>query len=60
MLQALERDGQATGLYVFPTKALAQDQKRALGNLLAATEGMEDMRVSLRFRCSTFLRLFGT
>ena len=46
MLQALESDPDSTGLYIFPTKALAQDQKRALGALLAATEGMGDARAS--------------
>ncbi|KAG0147441.1 hypothetical protein CROQUDRAFT_42913 [Cronartium quercuum f. sp. fusiforme G11] len=34
MLQALENDQCSCGLYIFPTKALAQDQKRALSDLI--------------------------
>lgn len=45
ILQALEEDRAATALFIFPTKALAQDQKRALGQLLGACEGMEDVKV---------------
>lgn len=34
MLQALEIDPSSCGLYIFPTKALAQDQKRTLSDLI--------------------------
>jgi len=46
VVQALEEDTEATALYVFPTKALAQDQKRALGELVAGVEGLEDVKVA--------------
>ncbi|BDA42593.1 probable ATP-dependent helicase hrq1 [Coccomyxa sp. Obi] len=39
ILEALVRDPQATALYMFPTKALAQDQLRALKELCAAAFG---------------------
>lgn len=45
MLKALENDPQATGLYIFPTKALAQDQMRALGAVLGRCEELEDVKV---------------
>ncbi|KAN0062218.1 ATP-dependent 3'-5' DNA helicase [Thecaphora frezii] len=41
VLQALERDGDATAMYIFPTKALAQDQRRSLQDLLSNCEGLE-------------------
>ncbi|KAA1068597.1 hypothetical protein PGT21_019526 [Puccinia graminis f. sp. tritici] len=34
MLQALENSHSSCGLYIFPTKALAQDQKRSLDELI--------------------------
>lgn len=37
ILEALGRDPQATALYLFPTKALAQDQWAALQTLITAT-----------------------
>lgn len=46
VVQALEEDTESTALYVFPTKALAQDQKRALGELVAGVEGLEDVKVA--------------
>lgn len=46
-IKAFERDEEATALYVFPTKALAQDQKRALGELVAAHEGLSRIKVPL-------------
>ncbi|GAA6014536.1 hypothetical protein JCM10207_001638 [Rhodosporidiobolus poonsookiae] len=46
VVRALEDDQEATALYVFPTKALAQDQKRSLGELVAAVEGLEHVRVA--------------
>lgn len=47
VLKALERDERSTALFVFPTKALAQDQKRALNELLSHCVGMEEVKVSL-------------
>jgi len=35
VLVALERDPDVKGLYIFPTKALAQDQKKSLSNILS-------------------------
>ncbi|GAA5988689.1 hypothetical protein JCM5350_003851 [Sporobolomyces pararoseus] len=46
VVQALEEDIESTALYVFPTKALAQDQKRALGELVAGVEGLEEVKVA--------------
>ena len=45
-----EKDPGATALYIFPTKALAQDQKRSLIELLGCCEGLEDIKVRLRQR----------
>jgi ATP-dependent helicase YprA (DUF1998 family) len=39
ILEALVEDSHATALYMFPTKALAQDQLRALRELCTATFG---------------------
>ncbi|CAH7668397.1 hypothetical protein PPACK8108_LOCUS2905 [Phakopsora pachyrhizi] len=36
MLRALEEDSMSRGLYIFPTKALAQDQRRAFEELVSA------------------------
>lgn len=46
VVEALEQNPETTALYVFPTKALAQDQKRSLGELVAAVEGLEDVKVA--------------
>jgi DEAD/DEAH box helicase domain-containing protein len=35
VLDALERDSDVKALYIFPTKALAQDQKKSLVNILS-------------------------
>src|SRR5271168_4917305 len=35
VLDALERDPDVKALYIFPTKALAQDQKKSLVNILS-------------------------
>ncbi|KAI5290897.1 hypothetical protein KEM55_008475, partial [Ascosphaera atra] len=45
MLHALERDPSARGMYIFPTKALAQDQRRAMKELLGFLDGLEDIVV---------------
>ncbi|KAK5108022.1 hypothetical protein LTR62_008857 [Meristemomyces frigidus] len=43
VLNALESDRQTRAMYIFPTKALAQDQRRSLQSLLALMPGLEDV-----------------
>ena len=45
MLHELEADSQARGIYIFPTKALAQDQRRSMKELLRYMPGLEDVVV---------------
>ncbi|EXJ74837.1 DEAD/DEAH box helicase domain-containing protein [Cladophialophora psammophila CBS 110553] len=45
MLHELEKDSESRGLYIFPTKALAQDQRRSMKELLKYLPGLEDMMV---------------
>ncbi|GEM12534.1 DNA/RNA helicase, DEAD/DEAH boxtype [Rhodotorula toruloides] len=45
-VEELEKDPDATALYVFPTKALAQDQKRSLGELVAGIEGLDEVKIA--------------
>ena len=45
MLHALEQDPNARGMYIFPTKALAQDQRRSMKELLRFIPGLEDLIV---------------
>ncbi|CAF9929641.1 MAG: hypothetical protein HETSPECPRED_007427 [Heterodermia speciosa] len=45
MLHELERDSNSRGMYIFPTKALAQDQRRSMKELLKYMPGLEDMVV---------------
>ncbi|KAK1148617.1 ATP-dependent 3'-5' DNA helicase [Aspergillus melleus] len=42
MLHELEQDHTSRGLYIFPTKALAQDQRRSMKELLQFMDGLED------------------
>ena len=42
MLHELESDSQSRGMYIFPTKALAQDQRRSMKELLNFMPGLED------------------
>lgn len=42
MLHELELDHNARGMYIFPTKALAQDQRRSMKDLLRYMPGLED------------------
>ncbi|KND90390.1 putative ATP-dependent helicase HRQ1 [Tolypocladium ophioglossoides CBS 100239] len=42
VLYALERDYNSRAMYIFPTKALAQDQKRSLKEMMAYIPGLED------------------
>ena len=41
ILHALEEDYNSRAMYIFPTKALAQDQKRSLKEMLAYMPGLE-------------------
>ncbi|WEW59330.1 ATP-dependent 3'-5' DNA helicase [Emydomyces testavorans] len=41
MLCELEKDPQSRGMYIFPTKALAQDQRRNMQELMQYMDGLE-------------------
>ncbi|KAI2856316.1 hypothetical protein CBS147353_1528 [Aspergillus niger] len=41
MLHELEKDPSSRGLYIFPTKALAQDQRRSMQELLQFMDGLQ-------------------
>lgn len=45
MLHELELDSNSRGIYIFPTKALAQDQRRSMKELLKYMPRLEDMVV---------------
>ncbi|KAL8296959.1 hypothetical protein RB600_002123 [Gaeumannomyces tritici] len=45
VLHALEKDYAARAMYIFPTKALAQDQKRSLKEMLSYMRGLEGVLV---------------
>lgn len=45
MLHELERDPDSRGMYIFPTKALAQDQRRSMTDLLRFMEGLQQTMV---------------
>ncbi|KAF4183281.1 hypothetical protein CNMCM7927_009234 [Aspergillus lentulus] len=45
MLHELGRDPNSRGMYIFPTKALAQDQKRSMKELLQFMDGLQDIMV---------------
>ncbi|VEU22407.1 DEKNAAC103638 [Brettanomyces naardenensis] len=45
VLDALEKDPCVTSMYIFPTKALAQDQKRSLRDLLNLMPGLSKLVV---------------
>ncbi|KAG8690861.1 hypothetical protein FRC11_008575 [Ceratobasidium sp. 423] len=46
ILCALEKDKSVTAMFIYPTKALAQDQKGAIEQLLARCPGLEDVKVA--------------
>lgn len=46
ILRALEEDRSARAIYIFPTKALAQDQKRSLSELLHYMPQLENILVA--------------
>ncbi|KAJ5112494.1 hypothetical protein N7532_000539 [Penicillium argentinense] len=45
MLHELEKDPNSRGMYIFPTKALAQDQKRSMSDLLQYMNGLQNTMV---------------
>ncbi|KAJ3182625.1 hypothetical protein HDU87_007963 [Geranomyces variabilis] len=45
VLRALETDSQTRAMFIFPTKALAQDQKRALMAILVCTNALRSVHV---------------
>ncbi|EQB43960.1 DEAD/DEAH box helicase [Colletotrichum gloeosporioides Cg-14] len=45
VIHALEKDYHTRAMYIFPTKALAQDQKRSLREMLSYMPGMEHVLV---------------
>lgn len=45
VLHQLEQDFNTRAMYIFPTKALAQDQRRSLKELLRFMDGLEDILV---------------
>ncbi|KAL4255986.1 P-loop containing nucleoside triphosphate hydrolase protein [Pleurotus pulmonarius] len=46
VLRFLEEDASATAIFVYPTKALAQDQRAAMQLLLASCPGLEHIQVA--------------
>ncbi|KAL2177182.1 P-loop containing nucleoside triphosphate hydrolase protein [Thermothelomyces heterothallicus CBS 202.75] len=45
VLHALERDLDTRAMYIFPTKALAQDQRRSLREMMSFMPGLEEVLV---------------
>ncbi|KAJ5747500.1 uncharacterized protein N7511_009196 [Penicillium nucicola] len=45
MLHELEKDAESRGMYIFPTKALAQDQRRSMMDLLQYMNGLQHTMV---------------
>lgn len=45
VLHALQSDRDTRAMYIFPTKALAQDQRRSIREMLAFMPGLEDLLV---------------
>ncbi|KAJ4416960.1 ATP-dependent 3'-5' DNA helicase [Neurospora sp. IMI 360204] len=45
VIHALEQDRNTRAMYIFPTKALAQDQKRSLKEVMSFMPGLEEMLV---------------
>ncbi|KAK5806539.1 hypothetical protein VI817_000797 [Penicillium citrinum] len=45
MLHELEKDPDSRGMYIFPTKALAQDQRRSMTDLLQYMNGLQHTMV---------------
>eukprot|EP00951_Prasinocladus_malaysianus_P035340 scaffold363637_cov19-Prasinocladus_malaysianus.AAC.1 len=53
VIEALHSDPGSSALYIFPTKALAQDQLRATRELLLAAFGHEGPQIDVRIRPSS-------
>lgn len=47
VLESLLNDKNSKAMYIFPTKALAQDQKRALEDIMQGIPQLEDVMVRL-------------
>lgn len=45
VIDALEKDQDVKALYIFPTKALAQDQKKSLANILSNMKELSNVMV---------------
>lgn len=45
MLHELQKDPDSRGMYIFPTKALAQDQRRSMTDLLQFMDGLQQTMV---------------
>lgn len=53
VLESLLKDRSSKAMYIFPTKALAQDQMRALSDMMAQIPDLDDILVTstiLNFR----------
>jgi len=46
VLEALLEDKDSKAMYIFPTKALAQDQLRSLQDIISVCTGLEDTMVT--------------
>jgi DEAD/DEAH box helicase domain-containing protein len=46
VLEALLEDKDSKSMYIFPTKALAQDQLRSLQEIISVCTGLEDTMVN--------------
>lgn len=46
VMKAFEKDPASTAIYIYPTKALAQDQKRGLTDLLACCDALEHIKIA--------------
>jgi DEAD/DEAH box helicase domain-containing protein len=46
VLEALLEDKDIKAMYIFPTKALAQDQLRSLQDIISVCTGLEDTMVT--------------
>lgn len=52
VLERLIHDKNTRAMYIFPTKALAQDQMRALQELIGMCPSLEDVQVSDACKCT--------
>lgn len=54
VLESLLKDKNSKALYIFPTKALAQDQKRALEEIMHQIPQLHDVMVYFKYNNSLF------